>query len=302
MALSVIEPLDRALTRTREILFQPFDITKWFKLGFCAFLAHLADGGGGGSGGSSNGWQSPARSSDPIGQAGRWFEENWEVIVGVGSVVLVFIMALVVLVLWLQARGRFMFLDGVVRNRGAVVEPWGTYRSEGNSTFWFTLCLSLVGMLLMLLSVALGVGLAWTDIDSGVFGPAAWTGLILGGGVFVALAITLVLIDMFLADFVVPAMYARRVGVMEGWSAVRREVFGPHLGTIALYVLIKILIALVSAALVFGLICVTFCTAICLLAIPYIGTVLMLPLYVFTRCYSLYFLEQLGDDWKLVSA
>jgi hypothetical protein len=65
-------------------------------------------------------------------------------------------------------------------------------------------------------------------------------------------------------------------------------------------VLVRIGIALVSAALILGLVCATFCLAACLLAIPYVGTVLLLPLFVFTRCYALYFLEQLGPEWTLL--
>ncbi len=39
MALSVTNPISAALDRTKRILFKPFDIGKWFVLGFCAFLA-----------------------------------------------------------------------------------------------------------------------------------------------------------------------------------------------------------------------------------------------------------------------
>lgn len=40
------------------------------------------------------------------------------------------------------------------------------------------------------------------------------------------------------------------------------------------------------------------CLTCCLAAIPYLGTVILLPLYVFTRCYPVCFLEQLGPSWK----
>ena len=36
------------------------------------------------------------------------------------------------------------------------------------------------------------------------------------------------------------------------------------------------------------------CVTCCLTAIPYLGTVIMLPIFVFSRSYPLYFLEQLG--------
>jgi len=40
--LSVIDPIGRALDRVKLLLFQPFDLGKWFAIGFCAWLAFLA--------------------------------------------------------------------------------------------------------------------------------------------------------------------------------------------------------------------------------------------------------------------
>ncbi len=301
MTISVTAPVERALTRTREVLFDPFDITKWFKLGFCAFLAQLGDNSGGGGGSANIGsWREPARSRQ-VQEAVDWFHGNWEFIVTVGAFVLLAVLAIGVAVLWLQGRGRFMFLDGVVRNRGAVVEPWSTYRAEGNSAFWFSLCFAIVGFVAVLIASGIGVGIAWTDIDAEHFGPAAWGGIVVGGGLLFLLVVTMLLIGVFLADFVIPAMYARRIGVMEGWGVVRREVLAAYPGQIVLYLLMKILISVAFAVIVTGVVCGTLCIAGCFLAIPYIGTVLMLPLLVFGRCYSLYFLDQLGGEWKLIS-
>src|SRR5687767_10268602 len=49
MAKSVTEPITQAYNRTVDILFKPFNITKWFVLGFAAWLAQLGEGGGGGN-------------------------------------------------------------------------------------------------------------------------------------------------------------------------------------------------------------------------------------------------------------
>lgn len=299
MAISVTEPISRALTRTREVLFDPFDLAKWFKLGFCAFLAHLGNSSGGG-GGNFGSWE----ESDPgrqMERAGDWARENWGLVLTVGSLVLLVILAVTIALLWLQARGRFMFLDGVVKNRGAVVEPWKTHRAAGNSVFWFKLILTVIGFVTMLLIVGIGLGIAWADIDARIFGAAAWGGVLIGGGLFLVFALSMLLIDVFLTDFVIPAMYARGIGVMDGWRVVRREVFAAYPGPVVLYVLMKFLISLVIGAIVLGVVCVTLCVAACCLAIPYIGTVLMLPVLVFGRCYSLFFLDQLGGAWQLFS-
>ena len=45
--IEIFAPCSAALDLTKLILFQPFDLTKWFVIGFAAFLSHLAGGGGG---------------------------------------------------------------------------------------------------------------------------------------------------------------------------------------------------------------------------------------------------------------
>jgi hypothetical protein len=36
--------------------------------------------------------------------------------------------------------------------------------------------------------------------------------------------------------------------------------------------------------------------------IPYLGTVINLPWWVFRRAYALFFLEQFGPDWQTITA
>jgi hypothetical protein len=45
MGASVTVPLDQAFTRAKQITFQPFDLRKWFVLGFAAWLATLLESG-----------------------------------------------------------------------------------------------------------------------------------------------------------------------------------------------------------------------------------------------------------------
>ena len=70
-AFSFSEPLSRAWTRMTDALFRPFDIKKWFVVGFTAWLAGLASGGGGGS----SAGQSGDRKAEGLGKL-------WETIVG----------------------------------------------------------------------------------------------------------------------------------------------------------------------------------------------------------------------------
>ena len=122
------------------MLFQPFDLGKWFVLGFCAWLAQLGENGGGhfnmpsggGPGGGGGG-------GSPFEEAFHWVQANLAVVLIVAAVIVLVVVVISLLIVWLQCRGKFMFLDGIVRNRGAVVEPWHRYRRHANSLFLFRL-------------------------------------------------------------------------------------------------------------------------------------------------------------------
>ena len=39
--VSVIDPISQAIDWVKIMLFKPFDLGKWFVIGFCAWLAYL---------------------------------------------------------------------------------------------------------------------------------------------------------------------------------------------------------------------------------------------------------------------
>jgi hypothetical protein len=43
--ISVTLPVGQAMERVKRTLFQPFDLGKWFTIGFCAWLAGLGQRG-----------------------------------------------------------------------------------------------------------------------------------------------------------------------------------------------------------------------------------------------------------------
>lgn len=306
MSITVIDPIGKAFERTKLVLFRPFEVGKWFKLGFCAWLASFVEGGSGsgGMGNSGSGWQesSGEEFGEGLEKAQDWVAENQELLIGIGSAVLFFLIAVFVLTAWLGSRGRFMFLDGVVKNRGAVVKPWNEFTALGNSLFRFQLLLLFFGFLFFVVSVAAGVAVAWGDIEARQFDAAAIGGIVLGGGLLVVLTFVVGLVNLFTRDFVVPAMYSRNLFVSDAWDAVRTEVLGEHTGSVVLYCLMKLVLGMALGMLVFAVILLSCCVLAIPLMIPYIGTVMLLPMFVFMRCYSLYFLDQLGGSWRLIHA
>jgi hypothetical protein len=92
----------------------------------------------------------------------------------------------------------------------------------------------------------------------------------------------------------VPVMYRRRCRPYEAFRAAV-SLIATHPGEIVLYCLF--LVVLVVAT---GLIsCFAICATCCIAAIPYIGTVILLPVFVLLQAFSLSFLRQFGPDYDV---
>jgi hypothetical protein len=111
-------------------------------------------------------------------------------------------------------------------------------------------------------------------------------------------AIVFALIKKFTMDFVVPVMFLRRSRCLAAWREFYR-LLGAHPGQWILYILFQIVLTIAIGALVVMVVIITCCCAGCLMALPYLGTVLLLPILVFKRAYSLYFLAQFGPEYDV---
>jgi hypothetical protein len=211
----------------------------------------------------------------------------------VGGIVLlvVFVLVLIVLCAWLRARGSFMFIDCIVKNRGAVAEPWREFRTEGNSYFFFSL---LVGFSLLLFAGLLSLPLVLPAIGNNDFLRTHNVYLISAIAGWILMMILVILGWVLITSFMVPIMYRQRCRAAEGFAAATRLI-AAHPGEILLYCLFWIVLALGSAMV--G--CIAACATCCIAAIPYVGTVILLPLFVLLRSFSLLFIRQFGPDYDV---
>ncbi len=222
----------------------------------------------------------------------------WIIPVTVAVVVLVILIGL--LVAWLNSRGKFMFLHCVATNKAQVVFPWHQFRQQGNSLFLFRIMLGIISFVIVVVPV---IGIIVLGIMIGT-GSASSIVTILGIIILVLVLFTflisLFLVKKFTFDFVVPIMSLRMSSCMAGWREFMTILSANKL-RFALYLLFQIVIKIVIGAIVFIGFCIgcCFCCASCLLLIPYIGTVILLPVLVFARAYSLYYLQQYGPDFDV---
>jgi len=284
MIISVIQPIGWALRRTKMVLFQGFSIRKWFVLGFCAWLATLADG--------RLNLMPPIQLVEDMP---REMADDLGFVILVAIAVVAVVIAVALVLLWLSSRGWFMFLDGVVHNRGAVKEPWRVFRERGDSLFRFRVGLGAVGLVGLLVIGGACLAVAWPDIAAEEFRTGAVVAIVLGSVLLVPFGIAFALVCAVLYDFVVPVMFLRNVPVDVAWDILRRELLPEHFRTFVLFYLMRTVLGL--TIWIVRMVPVLLCCCCCFDSIPYISTVLLLPWHVFIRCYPLYVLEQFGTEW-----
>src|SRR5438046_8436387 len=163
--IEILAPFNQAIELTRLILFRPFDIPKWLVIGFAAFLSGWLNSGGGSiNPWSFRGWNTSNAQptfqfrSFNIDHAGVFF------LVLIAVLVMVFLTFLI-LWLWITARGRFIFIDCVVRNREAIPEPWRDFRREGNRFFLFLIVLVVasIAVVALLAGMVFGSLMLWRN-------------------------------------------------------------------------------------------------------------------------------------------
>lgn len=305
LSIEYIKPTSRALGRMTTILFRPFDIGKWFVLGFTAWLATLMDAGNsaggnaqvGDSGESGNSAQS--QSFEGLIEPARNFSQenlSWLIPVAVALIILVIVISLVCL--WISSRGKFMLLDNVVHNRALVKAPWRQFRAAGNSLFWWRL---LFGLLVLLVLGGIAGGAAFylvPTFDAEVISSIWIAVLVISGLALILAVIVSTYVIMLLEDFVIPMMYRDALLTTEAW----RQVLALHKnypGQFVIYFLWKALLGVATLIILMTAFLITCCIAACFLAIPYIGAVLLLPVTVFYRSLGPEFLRQFGEEYDL---
>jgi hypothetical protein len=281
--IEIFKPFGEGFELMKRILFQPFDLKKWLVVGFAAWLTNLG-GGGGGFNYPDNRHKDAEKLHETIGQI-----PQPALVIGI-CVLVCLVLGLIVLFAWLRARGRFIFVDCIVHNRAAIVQPWKEFRVEGNSFFLF----SLVVVFVLIAAVAIaGLALVLPFIPRGAQ-PHPALGFWIGLSVFVFIAVCLTFVWVMASQLMVPIMYRQRCPA--------RLAFAQALDLIAAHprpVLLYVLFLLVLAVAVVVISCAVACATCCIAAIPYVGTVILLPVPVTLVAFSLSFLRQFGPDYDV---
>lgn len=282
-----------AWDRMKLILFQPFNIEKWFVMGFAAWIAGLSSGGGGGGGGSG-------AHGGPNGNHlnGDRFAEFWHtygaLILTIGTIVFMIILVISLVMAWLHARGRFIFLDNLIYNRAAIVEPWKKYRKQGNSLFLWNVAIGFIGLLFILPIIAVMVLSILPMVREDAPLASGLAGLIFAALLIFIYSIVMGYLQMLVHDFVVPIMLKYDLRIREAWSRFG-PVLRPAFGHFVIYGLVIFVVNLVISTAIMAAVFASCCLLLLILIIPYISTVVLLPAHVFRRWIGIEFLRQFDE-------
>ena len=288
---SPVEALQQAWALVHRSLLDRSDAQRWLLLGFCAWLATLAEGA------LSSGSQliqvflqfAMGSGLDPSDLMDNYTEHLAMLTIGANALVLT-----VMTVLWLRCHGAFMLLDNLAHDRALVRQPWREFAKPALSLLGLRLAVTATSLAALAGQGGAGAWLLWNDIQAQqLTGNSA---LVLAG-LGTALVVTLLawaVASTVVNDLAFPIMYARRCGSLHACRLAIRAVRAQPLASLG-YLVLRWLTGFVASTVAWFASCLT-----CFLtSVPFIGTVLLLPIPVFLTGYAACFVEQLDEEYRI---
>ncbi|HHQ45046.1 MAG TPA: hypothetical protein ENN13_02800 [Candidatus Altiarchaeales archaeon] len=319
-----VAALNASLRKTAEILFTKFNPYFWLKLALVLLIANFTLGGSG----FGQNLSSPHEDLN--------FNITTEVLIVVIFVAL-FLIALSLTFQYLSSVFKFMFIESLSKEDVRFIAWFRGNMERGLALFLFTIAIDLVLILSMVILAVLFFGIVFYFENAAV---TILLATLFFTAIF-ALAILSSLISSFTTDFAMPLMLGRRLGILEAWSRIIqlvRENPGEFIVYLLLKIILTLITSVISGVIgivvilvviVIAAIAVFGVAAILLLAVGafpalspillvaiffgiillmllmiftgYVTIVLTLPIPVFLRLYSIYFIQYFDPDVRLVS-
>ena len=248
--LSALDAFSPAMARVSAMLFRPFRLGTWLKMGFIGLL------GGGVATFHSNAnfpasYQVPANRrfpDDPFAEILRVLHS-----IHIADYIHVIVIALAVgvaislIFLYLFCRFRFVLFDSIITTQPAVGRGWHLYASQANRYFGFWLVFRLVsfGVFALIIGVPL-----WHAYKSGALSSDGSLLVLLKLVASIALlailaSIFFAIISTLMKDFIMPIMALDNFAVGDAWTALRR-VIASEPGAWAGYLGMKLVLTMVA--------------------------------------------------------
>ena len=135
------------------------------------------------------------------------------------------------------------------------------------------------------------------DFQNEAFSGYGITAIVVTAVLLICYIVVCIAIAFFMNVFLVPTMYLKRVRSIEGWKIAWAEFYSKHKWSSVLFFFMWMLLSIAAGTAAIFVTCATCCCA----ALPYISSVVFLPITVFFICYALMYIQQFGDDWTFFS-
>ncbi len=229
-----IDAVDRAFSRTRKALFEPFDFWKWAKLALIIFLLGGAGSNlGGNYGGSGTNYQAGSDEFEDIfpeidpGQIpgfpfdGTWSDLNHMHIPAAAGIIIAGIVLLILLALifsYISSVMEFVFVEALVKNK---VLFWAYSKKFLGKGFYLLLIRFGIGLVFLLLIgiAALPLAPKLLENTSDFSWPALIGGFIWLFAVIAGLVVLGMVINSFLG-FAIPLSIYRETGILSAFGLV----------------------------------------------------------------------------------
>lgn len=294
---SCLKAASQAFDRMSEVLWKPFDISRWFSMGFCAWLAYL-----GSQSMYSFGDNKQATLACFKQQADLALDRLMSVLtqpheMTAAAAKMLFLLLFGLWVCSLRSRGDFMFLQRWYRPDAAIRLCWQSSRAAGHELFVWRLYFFLIA----LLAYALDGFVAYTQIlrpywESGKVWDSAWLASAVGcvtAAVLIGLGIQIV--GHLAKAFVVPIMYWHGVPAARAWLVVL-ELCNQYPFAVLGYLVCGSVCWVLALCAVVVFVLLTCCVGVIPLVLPYVGAVMLLPIFHYFRGYAICFLNQWRAD------
>jgi hypothetical protein len=283
--LSAIDAIGPAFFRVGTMLFSPFRLRTWLKIGFIGCL------GGGLVTASSGGGNMNFRGGFPPQFPKDKFPEGWDLSRVLSTIHLADYIHLIMIAIgvaivfglifqYLFCRFRFILFDSIISGEAVIGRGWRNYASQANRYFGFWLVFRLVHWAVMMMII--GVPL-WHAYKSGVF--SGDNSLSAFFGVFASIALSALLativfavISTLMKDFVMPVLALDDLPLGDAFSAVWRVVVSEP-GAWAGYMGMKLLCSVGAAIALTVVLVVAMIPAIFIIGIP-VGLVILVGVLV----------------------
>jgi hypothetical protein len=249
LPITAVDSVNLALEHTKNQLFRPFRIGQWTKLAFVGLLA----GELGANGCNRSNFHVPAHPAHVphVGFPGSLGIDPPLLAALIGAFVIA-AFAIGIILMYVSSVMRFVLFDSILLRECHI--RWGWNRRLGHGWRYFIwklgyLLISVAGIALLVgVPVIYALAAGWYKAPKEHLLPLAMGGTVIVC-VFLFFLVATAIVLVLTKDFVIPQMALEGIGAMEGWRRLW-PMMKAEKEAYATYIAMKIVLALVAAALI----------------------------------------------------